>query len=353
MKKLFALLLVTALGLSMPMLAFAQNGYQDYQNDLPPLHPVSIEGYIENETDDTIEIASQDGNDRVILNITSETYIVDAESGTPLSLEDLGSGRVIAYYGPIVGLSEPPVSTALLILGNISEDTIPPRFGEVEAISVMDDEVIVTIRSGTMLVTIERGIQIDPLFTRNNVTIDDIEVGSHLLIWYPIVSASRSGQATATRVVILNRAAPVEVVEDNNYEDYNYNGYENDYQQDYETTEDYYNQQPPTYQPPYAFTQPAAPSLASVLAQISGQIITENNITMAPLRHVAEAFGYSVTWNEANRSITLRQYADGQVYKTLVIGQQYFEGHTLQTAPIIRNDRTFVPVSFFEILLGL
>ena len=354
MKKFFALLLAAVMSISMPVWVFAQNGYQA-QDDMSPLHPVSIEGYIENETETTIEVVSQDDN-RIILNITPQTYIVDSVSGSPLALSDINGSRIIAYYGPVMGLSEPPVSTAVLIISNVSDDIIPPQFGQVEAISTTDDEVIVTVRGGSKLVTIERGSQIDPFLTRNIVTIDDIQVGSYLLMWYPLVTASYPGQATAQRTIILNRAAPAVETEYNDYADNGdyeneYNGYENDYNgyndynQTYEPIVDYYEQ-------PYEYTQPSALSLADALGQVYTHFFTENNATMVPLRHVAEALGFTVIWNESNRSITLHR-ANGQASpSTIVVGQAYFEGYALQAAPTIRNDRTFVPVSLFEILLG-
>ena len=348
MKKLIALLLLVILSLSVPVWAAAQDGDQ---GNTPALYPVSIDGYIENETATTIEVVSQDGQNRVILNISPETYIVDAESGLPLDLANRNNDRVIAYYGPVTTRSEPPQSNAVLILGNIPEGAMPPQFGVAEAVQTADDQVVVTIRGGSILVTIQRDSRIEPFRTRNIVTIDNITVGSSLLMWYPMVTASYPGQATAQRTILLSPGPGVASdIEYRGYEN-DYNNYENGYY-DYQQAEPYpdYHQEQPVYEPSDLFHQQPAVSPLPDLGQFYTHFYTINNITMVPLRHVAEALGFTVTWNEASRTVSL-QYAGDQV-GTLTIGQTYFEGHTLETAPIIRNDRTFVPVSFFENLLG-
>jgi len=131
----------------------------------------------------------------------------------------------------------------------------------------------------------------------------------------------------------------------NDYENgYNNYGDQNGYDQTHETPVDYYPQQPSV------LYQPTTPSLQDALGRVYYDFFTENNIKMVPLRLVAETMGYTVTWHEANRSITL-QHGNAQVHSTVVIGHGYFEGQTLEVVPIIRNDRTFVPVSLFEILL--
>jgi len=350
MKKLIALLLLVVLSFSMPVWAVAQYGEQ---SNGPALYPTSIDGYIENETENTIEVVSQDGQNRVILNITPETYLVDAETGLPLALTNRNGDRIIAYYGPVMTFSEPPQSNAVLILGNIQEGTIPPQFGQVEAIEVSDDQVVVTIRGGSLLVTIRRDSRIEPFRTRNIVTVDNINVGSRLLMWVPMETLSYPGQATAQRTILLNHGP--EQASDIEYRGYEngYNGYENGYN-DYQPAELYepyvngYEPVQPIYEQPIFHMTPVTPQLPDVLRQFETDFYVANNVTMVPLRLVAESLGFTVTWNEADRSVAL-QYAGGQV-STLVIGQTAFAGSVLETAPIIRNDRTFVPVSFFDVL---
>ena len=296
MKKFIILLLFALFCLSVPVLA-AEN-------------VASIEGYIEDEAEGSLTIVSADGETRAELNVSQSTYIVDAESGLPLALSDLNAGRVIVYYSG---------GDAVLILGNVQEG-ITPVFARVEDFELTDEQIVVTVHGGTLLVTIER-----------DNFIDNIELGSDLLMWLPFVTASIPGQATAQRTILLSHGAG----------DIGYNGYENG------------NNGDAPEQGDSSFIQPAAVTLADALGLVYADFYTENNVTMVPLRAVAESLGFTVTWNEATRSVSLHHAADGQTFGSVVLGQDTFEGKTLEAVPAIRNERTFVPVTLFEILLGM
>lgn len=86
---------------------------------------------------------------------------------------------------------------------------------------------------------------------------------------------------------------------------------------------------------------------------------TEKNI-MIPLRTVAEALGFKITWDAANQGVNID---NGEVNTTIVIGDDHYYlvssqaiGMSAPTplgdAPVIKNDSTFVPVAMFDILLG-
>jgi len=104
---------------------------------------------------------------------------------------------------------------------------------------------------------------------------------------------------------------------------------------------------------PYVPAPPAVRhvTLADALGTVHNQFFTVNNVTMVPLRPVAEELGFRVTWNPGQRSITI-QHSEGQAFSTVTLDEITFEGRILQAAPTIRNDRAFVPLTVFEILLG-
>lgn len=79
-------------------------------------------------------------------------------------------------------------------------------------------------------------------------------------------------------------------------------------------------------------------------------------IKMVPVRQIAEAFGYTVIWNPTTSS------ADILLNKTPVtsikIGSNSYSAESgtrreLESAPIIYDGRTYVPVSFFEEILSV
>lgn len=88
-----------------------------------------------------------------------------------------------------------------------------------------------------------------------------------------------------------------------------------------------------------------------------------HGVRMLPLRRIAEAFGYGVGWNEETLQIeVIRKNGSGSGANgsaTLRINQNAYTRaqetipRTLEAAPMIRYGITYVPISFFEIILGI
>lgn len=78
------------------------------------------------------------------------------------------------------------------------------------------------------------------------------------------------------------------------------------------------------------------------------QPFIENSRTLVPIRFVSEALGYQVKWNEKERSVTITDSKLGTV--VLFIDKQAYkvngENKISDVAPMIRHDRTFVPLRF-------
>lgn len=91
------------------------------------------------------------------------------------------------------------------------------------------------------------------------------------------------------------------------------------------------------------------------------QTISVNGCTMAPVRAIAEALGFKVTWN-ADRSININ---NGEMQSDLRIGDNSYVVYTavegmagmsapfsLGSAPIIKNNTAYVPINLFVPLFG-
>lgn len=91
------------------------------------------------------------------------------------------------------------------------------------------------------------------------------------------------------------------------------------------------------------------------------QTISVNACTMAPVRAIAEALGFKVTWN-ADRSININ---NGKMQSDLRIGDNSYVVYTavegmagmsapfsLGSAPIIKNNTAYVPIDLFVPLFG-
>lgn len=93
---------------------------------------------------------------------------------------------------------------------------------------------------------------------------------------------------------------------------------------------------------------------------VNGQLINLDvpvqvidGVTMVPLRLVAEALGFSVTWNPETEAIDLSK---GNQFTSVTIGENaYFRNRMakspLSAAPVATEGRTLVPVEFFNVIL--
>ncbi len=94
--------------------------------------------------------------------------------------------------------------------------------------------------------------------------------------------------------------------------------------------------------------------------KIDTDTFTSGKCIMLPLRSTAEKLGFKVVWNGENQSIDLD---DGEVNTKVYIGKDnyYMASSTaigmsaptaLGAAPILKDDKTYVPAGMFEILCG-
>lgn len=105
----------------------------------------------------------------------------------------------------------------------------------------------------------------------------------------------------------------------------------------------------------------SAPAHEDVLPVVNGAtidgvpVVVENDIVLIPLRAVAEALGYTVTWVEEGQVITLEK---GPQFIQMAIGEDSYSfsrraPQTLGSAPVLVDDCvTHVPVSFITDIIG-
>jgi sugar lactone lactonase YvrE len=93
--------------------------------------------------------------------------------------------------------------------------------------------------------------------------------------------------------------------------------------------------------------------------QFDAQPEIVNDRTMVPVRIITETLGYTVTFNDADRSLQLVKdgvaielYVDKTGVKRIVQGKDASVKET-DVAPYIKEDRTYVPVRFFAEEIGL
>lgn len=75
--------------------------------------------------------------------------------------------------------------------------------------------------------------------------------------------------------------------------------------------------------------------------------ISEEGVVMVPIRGIAEALGYEVSWNNEEKSVQIGNEISIKIGETncSVSEKASFE---LETAPILNTNRTYIPLSFFK-----
>lgn len=258
----------------------------------------------------------------VVLNLGSHTVFMDNKTGAPVSAADLKKGDVVfVYHSAAMTRSLPPQTATYAVLVNVGEAQ-PAKLHQVETVKKNEDgSVTVLSDNGSILVTIGKDTPISPLYTKNVVTLEDIKEESRIFAWYDVVALSYPGQANAQKVVLL----PAE-------------------EKPAETPEE----------------QAIAVSINGKATEITANK-TDSDVVMVPLRAVAEELGYTVTWNQAEKSAHL---TNGKGQTTVTMGQDSYFYSTavkdmtgmsaptaLGSAPVMEEPGTlWVPANLFSLL---
>lgn len=283
-----------------------------------------VDGIIKTTTDVNNK---DDQNNTVNLKITDDTLVYD-NLGNKKALSDLTDGSKITVF---TGSYEPtplilPVQyTANVIIINGDKE------GNVNADTYLADEEGYTNAANTLNIATADDTKIvdkDEKEYKGDLDKND------LIVFYGVSTKSIPAQTTPTKVVVLgeNEIALKQIEAAKNA----------------------------TPAPTVAPETTAAPevteapqvSYAGLVNVVIGDknvsdVYAKDNTTMVPLREVAEAAGFTVTWDAENRAVILN---DG-VYSLKIGENSYVKGKmmplTLSAAPEIVNDLTYVPAEFF------
>ena len=268
-----------------------------------------------------------DQNNTVNLKITDDTLVYD-NLGNKKALSDLTAGSKITVF---TGSYEPtplilPVQyTANVIIINGDKE------GNVNADTYLADEEGYTNVANTLKIAAADDTKIvdkDEKEYKGDLDKND------LIVFYGVSTKSIPAQTTPTKVVVLgkNEIALKQIEAAKN-------------------ATPAPTASPETTVAPEATEAPQV-SYAGLVNVVIGDknvsdVYAKDNTTMVPLREVAEAAGFTVTWDAENRAVILN---DG-VYSLKIGENSYVKGKmmplTLSAAPEIVNDLTYVPAEFF------
>ena len=279
---------------------------------------IDVDGIIKTTTDVNNK---DDQNNTVNLKITDDTLVYD-NLGNKKALSDLTDGSKITVF---TGSYEPtplilPVQyTANVIIINGDKE------GTVNVDTYLADEEGYTNAANNLNIAAADDTKIvdkDEKEYKGDLDKND------LIVFYGASTKSIPAQTTPTKVVVLG---------------------ENEFA--LKQIEAAKNATPaPTAAP--EVTEAPQVSYAGLVNVVIGDknvsdVYAKDNTTMVPLREVAEAAGFTVTWDAENRAVILN---DG-VYSLKIGENSYVKGKmmplTLSAAPEIVNDLTYVPAEFF------
>lgn len=283
-----------------------------------------VDGIIKTTTDVNNK---DDQNNTVNLKITDDTLVYD-NLGNKKALSDLTDGSKITVF---IGSYEPtplilPVQyTANVIIINGDKE------GNVNADTYLADEEGYTNAANTLKIAAADDTKIvdkDEKEYKGDLDKND------LIVFYGVSTKSIPAQTTPTKVVVLgkNEIALKQIEAAKN-------------------ATPAPTAAPETTVAPEATEAPQV-SYAGLVNVVIGDknvsdVYAKDNTTMVPLREVAEAAGFTVTWDAENRAVILN---DG-VYSLKIGENSYVKGKmmplTLSAAPEIVNDLTYVPAEFF------
>ncbi|MCD8098475.1 MAG: hypothetical protein LUE31_10740 [Lachnospiraceae bacterium] len=148
--------------------------------------PIRIWGVVTDTYDGVIVVDNQSdvsSAGEIELTIGEETYVLDASTGLPVSLDEVETGSFEAYLGPEMMMSLPPQTTPYVVIVNIPEDSRTPQYAIAAELTEENDGNLSLIATDGRIYRIPHSARITPYLTKNIVTRDDIRVGTACLIW--------------------------------------------------------------------------------------------------------------------------------------------------------------------------
>ena len=274
MKKLLSLFLALVMGTALVCMSAAAEPQAISSAEEAPensaerarLTPVRVWGTVTWLESGGIFLENSDETDayhEIILH-GEDILCLDAVTGLPMDIASIKDGDTIyAYVGPAMTMSLPPQATAQLILANIPADFAVPESVQIASVAPQAvtaiyppaplTQVTFTTTAGQEI-TITDEAQLTPYLTKQMVTLEQLQPGSRLLVW-------KGADGAVTKAMMFA---------------YEYQGYAA-----WETSGE--------------VTVNGLP-LAVAGKTVEGQMLL-------PLRAVAEAAGYTVTWDNAKGAV--------------------------------------------------
>ena len=257
--RIFSLTLCAAVLMSLPAMAAEKDLLISPAPAIESLAPVRAWGKVTKLESGSLLLQTDDEtalHKEIVVHLPEGVPCVDAVTGLPMDMSKVKDGDTLyAWVGNAMTMSLPPQTSALIVVGNIPADYKVPEFYKVIGTdqTVMPaiypaperTEVNLPVAGGETL-TIPVSAQFTPWLTRQMVTVDNLVPGSQILVW-------KDKDGKVEKVLLLP---------------YAYRGY-------------------------YTMNDKGEVTVNGEKLSVNAKLSDPN---MLPLRAVAEAVNYDVTW---------------------------------------------------------
>ena len=211
---------------------------------------LQMAGSVTGRNGDMITITNDNKKtDSVALHITDDTFVIQNGTGYYLNGFDIREGeQVKAWYGSVLTRSLPPQGKADTVIAGKQNDRPTFTYFNIGKVEPQED--------GSVRVLNVNESQYVTIFPQVYPDVDELKSGDKMLLWYEFTTMSMPGQATATKAVLLKQG-PADIN--------------------------------------ISTTAGVIAMDGKELADV--KLVEKNNTLYVPLRQVAEALGYTVTWN--------------------------------------------------------
>jgi hypothetical protein len=149
---------------------------------------IRIYGNVTEVSDNRLRMIRKDGasaDQEIILNLSTESRILNSVSGDPVTAEQIQKGEFIyADISPVMTLSLPPMSNAITVLCKVPADYQVPEYITVASMNINSDGQTGILTSDTgKQYSITDQSKLFPYLTRNIVTVHDLSKGRNCLVW--------------------------------------------------------------------------------------------------------------------------------------------------------------------------
>lgn len=267
---------------------------------------LQMAGSVTGRNGDMITITNDNKkNGSVALHITDDTFVIQNGTGYYLNGFDIREGeQVNAWYGPVLTRSLPPQGKADAVIAGEQNERPTFTYFNIGKVEPQED--------GSVRVLNVNESQYVTIFPQVYPDVAELKAGDKMLLWYEFTTMSMPGQATATKAVLLKQG-PADIN--------------------------------------ISTTAGVIAMDGKELADV--KLVEKNNTLYVPLRQVAEALGYTVTWNgDAQTAVVY----DGPRSAVCTIGSYDYGQQRmrvqLQYTPELIDGVTMVPVEMLEHVLG-